>query len=185
VKGPYHPSAPIHLTLSHAANFPATRALMITPSREAMATALRDHNDSWMATHSCHGKVLELSEYTTVYYPPSPAHFSYLMSTLSTDCQSLEPTIILDRSPSLVVLVELSAYFLPDTQVNPNTHSWTVSSYMTLVARTLASFASLASAGSGESTPSANITLVLFDSQLDDQASWRMWLISCNSILIS
>ncbi|KAF7352515.1 hypothetical protein MVEN_01216400 [Mycena venus] len=161
VKGPYHASAPIHLALSHSANLPETCILMITPSRDTMVTALRDHNDDWMSVHSGQGKILELSQCTTVFYPPSPAHFAYLVSMLTTDDQSQNVTTILDQAPSLVVLIELSAYFLSDVQTNPNGHSWTLSSYMTLVARTLASFAALSS---GQS----DIALVLFDSQLDD-----------------
>ncbi|KAF7355582.1 hypothetical protein MSAN_01475400 [Mycena sanguinolenta] len=166
VKGTYHPSAPIHLALSHAANLPDAGVLMITPSRETMVTALREHNDDWMAAHSGQGNVLELSSCTKVFYPPSPAHFAYLVSMLTTDDQSQDPTIILDQAPSLVILIELSAYFLSDVQANPNGHPWTLASYMTLVARTLASFATLSSL-SEPSTTSSAIALVLFDSQLD------------------
>ncbi|KAJ7774108.1 hypothetical protein B0H14DRAFT_2474877 [Mycena olivaceomarginata] len=167
VKGPYHPSAPIHLALSHSANFPDTCILMITPSRETMATALREHNDDWMSAHAGQGNVLQLSSCTTVFYPPSPAHFAYLVSVLTTDHQSQNSTAILDQTPSLVVLIELSAYFLADVETNPNCHPWTLSSYMTLVTRTLASFAALSSPRSEPSTSSPDIALVLFDSQLD------------------
>ncbi|KAJ7129368.1 hypothetical protein C8R44DRAFT_776629 [Mycena epipterygia] len=116
VKGAYHPSAPVHLALSNAAKCPETRTLLITPSRQAMADALRDYNDEWISVHSGRGNVLELSSCITVFYPPSPAHFAYLMTMLSTDDQSpsLHPTTTLDRPPSLVILHELSAYFLPD-----------------------------------------------------------------------
>ncbi|KAJ7180402.1 hypothetical protein C8R43DRAFT_870362 [Mycena crocata] len=137
VKGPYHASAPIHLALSHAADFPATQTVMITPSRQAMAETLRDYNDNWISVHSGEGKVLDLSSCITVFYPQSPAHFSFLMSTLSTDAQSVSTTI-LDRPPSLMILHELSAYF-----TSSDDYSWTLSSYMTLVVRTLASFATL------------------------------------------
>ncbi|KAJ6490281.1 hypothetical protein C8R47DRAFT_977489 [Mycena vitilis] len=122
VKGPYHASAPIHLALSHAANVPTTRILMVAPSRETMADALRDHNDDWISVHSGQGKTLELSSCTTVFYPPSPAHFAYLMSMISTDFRSpgLDPTVILDQAPSLIILIELSAYFLSDVEANPS-----------------------------------------------------------------
>ncbi|KAF8213870.1 hypothetical protein K438DRAFT_1563454 [Mycena galopus ATCC 62051] len=119
IKGPYHPSAPIHLALSHATNLPDTSILMVTPSRDTMATALRDHNDDWISAHSGQGSVLELSSCTTVFYPPSPAHFAYLMSILTTDDQTQGSTI-LDQAPSLVILIELSAYFLSDVQTNPS-----------------------------------------------------------------
>ncbi|KAJ7490293.1 hypothetical protein B0H11DRAFT_2009945 [Mycena galericulata] len=166
VKGSYHPSAPIHLALSHTANFPTTRTLMITPSREEMALALQNYNDNWISVHSGEGNVLDLSSCITVFYPPTPAHFSFLMSMLSIDDRnsSLNPTTTLDRPPSLIILHDLSAYFWLDVQDNPNGHPWTLSSYLTLVARTLASFAALSPA---ESRMSSSIALALFDSQLD------------------
>ncbi|KAJ7780936.1 hypothetical protein B0H16DRAFT_1682533 [Mycena metata] len=158
VKGPHHPSAPIHLALSHAAQCPGTRILMITPSRETMAAALREHNDDWIATRSGTGDVLGLAGCSTVFYPPSPAHFSFLVEMLSTNTDGNNPTTVLAQAPSLVILVGLSAYFLEDVEMNPTGHPWTVSSYMTLVARTLASFAALSP------TP---IALALFDAHLD------------------
>ncbi|KAJ7752800.1 hypothetical protein DFH07DRAFT_519456 [Mycena maculata] len=165
VEGSYHPSAPIYLALSHAANSPDTRTIMITPSRQAMALSLQNYNDDWISMHSGEGNVVDLSSCITVFYPPSPAHFSFLISMLSIDEQSasFNPTTTLDRPASLVILHELSAYFWPDVQENPNGHSWTLSSYLTLVVRTLASFAALSSV---ERT-STDIALVLFDSQLD------------------
>ncbi|KAK7000977.1 hypothetical protein R3P38DRAFT_3050565 [Favolaschia claudopus] len=47
--------------------------------------------------------------------PPSPAHLAYLFSMLTTDVQRNQnhPATILDQTPSLVILFELSAYFLP------------------------------------------------------------------------
>ncbi|KAJ7044639.1 hypothetical protein C8F04DRAFT_1350910 [Mycena alexandri] len=168
IKGPYHPSAPIHLALSHAATFPATssqaatRILLITPSRETIAAALREHNDDWIGTHSGRGDVLQLSACTTVFYPASAAHFSFLveMLTTATDARRNNATTILEQAPSLVVLIGLSAYFLEDVEMNPTGHPWTVSSYMTLVARSLASFAALRG--------TSDIALALFDSKLDD-----------------
>ncbi|KAJ7068572.1 hypothetical protein C8F01DRAFT_1118593 [Mycena amicta] len=166
VKGPYHASAPVHLALSFAAKFPDMRIVMITPSREAITTALREHNDNWMMSDSGKGPVLELSDCTMVYYPPTPAHFAYLISTLSTSAEGTDPKAILYRPPSLIVLIELSAYFLPDVDANPAHHQWTLSSYMTLVARSLAAVASLSSStDAGER--SCDLSLALFDSQLD------------------
>ncbi|KAJ7284095.1 hypothetical protein C8J57DRAFT_1294378 [Mycena rebaudengoi] len=165
VKGSYHPSAPIHLALSHAAHFPGTRTLLITPSRQTMVLALQNYNDDWISTHSGKGKTLDLASLATAYYPPSPAHLALLLTILSTDDRrpSLNPTTTLDRPPSLIILHELSAYFLPDVHANPNGHSWTLSSYMTLVVRAFSSFAALSSTQSD----SPRISLALFDSQLD------------------
>ena len=53
-------------------------------------------------------------------YPPSPAHFAYLMSTLTINDQLESPIGTLEQAPSLVILIELSAYFLSDIQANPS-----------------------------------------------------------------
>ncbi|KAK7054147.1 hypothetical protein R3P38DRAFT_3386287 [Favolaschia claudopus] len=164
VKGLYHPSAPIHLALSHCDKFPnGTRVLIVAPSRETTVTALQEHNDDWMSLHAGTGNTLRLASCTTVYYPPSPAHLAYLFSMLTTDVQRIQnPATILDQTPSLVILLELSAYFLPDVHSNPTGHPWTLASYMTLVIRVFASFASLSLPESGP------IALALFDSHLDE-----------------
>nr|GAT53621.1 predicted protein [Mycena chlorophos] len=138
VKGPYHASAPVHLALSFTEKQPDMRIVMITPSRQAITRALREHNDDWMVEHSGRGEVLELSDCTMVYYPPTPAHFAYLISTLSTQVEGTDPKAVLYRPLSLIVLVELSAYFL-----RAGDKPWTLSSYMTLVARSLAAVAAL------------------------------------------
>ncbi|KAJ6628951.1 hypothetical protein B0H10DRAFT_1717495, partial [Mycena sp. CBHHK59/15] len=112
VKGPYHPSAPIHLSLSYNVGAPAGQILFITPSRQAIVKALQNYKDDWISLHSGQGKILELSSCVRVFYPPSPAHLSVLMAMLTTDDQSacLNPTATLDQPPSLVILHELSAY---------------------------------------------------------------------------
>ncbi|KAJ7094492.1 hypothetical protein B0H15DRAFT_125336 [Mycena belliarum] len=165
VKGAYHPSAPIHLALSHTAKFPATQTLLITPSREAIAIALQNYNDDWLSVHSGRGRILEVASNITVFYPPTPAHFAYLISTLSVDGQSpsLNAMTTLDRPPSLIILHELSSYFMPDASGHP----WTLSSYMTLIARTLSSLAYFSVTASETSAPPTDIALALFDSQLD------------------
>lgn len=48
IKGPYAPSSPIHLCISHLHEAHATKILLLTPSREAFATALQDFNDGWL-----------------------------------------------------------------------------------------------------------------------------------------
>jgi hypothetical protein len=53
LKGPYHASAPIHLCLTHLANHPGTRAILLSPSRDNFITALRDLNDDWL--NECRG----------------------------------------------------------------------------------------------------------------------------------
>ncbi|CAK5275443.1 unnamed protein product [Mycena citricolor] len=159
VTGPYHASAPVHLLLSRATLFPGTRAVLITPSQGVIAAALQEHNDAWLSTHFGQGRTLELSWCTTVYYPPTPAHFAFLLSMLSTDVDKTPSETVLEGQPSLVVLVELSAYFLGDVQVNPDRHSWTLSSYMSLIARVWAFVGGL-----GKDSP---VSVALFDSGLD------------------
>ncbi|KAJ7167498.1 hypothetical protein C8R46DRAFT_1093202 [Mycena filopes] len=190
IKGPHHPSAPIHLALSKfqsqsvfptvpststtaSNNVNATgdepRVVMIAaPGRESLAGALRAHNDDWVGTHAGRGDVFALAGCTTVFYPPSPAHFAFLIEMLTTSPStaalndSKNANAILDQPPSLIILIGLSAYFLDDAATNPTGHPWTVSSYMTLVARTLASFAAFSKVAP------MPIALALFDAQLDE-----------------
>lgn len=61
VKGSYHPSAPIHLCLSHTCTRPHSRTLLLTPSRSNFIRSLAEFNDDWLSTHSGHGKLVELS----------------------------------------------------------------------------------------------------------------------------
>ncbi|KAF7301941.1 hypothetical protein MIND_00760200 [Mycena indigotica] len=167
IKGPYHASAPIYLALSVAEKYPDTRIVMITPSRDALSAALQEHKDSWMIENAGNGSVLEFADCTVVYYPPTPAHFSYLVSSLSTNVEGSDPKAILYRPPSLMVLIELSAYFMLDVEADPDHHQWTLSSYLTLVARSLAAVAVLSSSADVRKHPS-ELSLALFDSNLDN-----------------
>ena len=77
LKGPYHASAPIHLCLTHLANRPGTRAVLLTPSRDNFAAALRDLNDDWL--NECGGfgavyQVLSRVEVLYVFSYPSAMH---------------------------------------------------------------------------------------------------------------
>ena len=60
LKGPYHASAPIHLCLSHLANRPGSRAVLLTPSRENFIAALRDFNDDWLNECGGYGTVSQI-----------------------------------------------------------------------------------------------------------------------------
>jgi hypothetical protein len=61
VKGSYHPSAPIHLCLSHTCTRPRSKTLLLTPSRSNFMRSLAEFNDDWLSMHSGHGKLVELS----------------------------------------------------------------------------------------------------------------------------
>jgi hypothetical protein len=60
LKGPYHASAPIHLCLTHLANRPGSRAVLLTPSRENFVAALRDLNDDWLNECGGYGAVSQV-----------------------------------------------------------------------------------------------------------------------------
>ena len=60
LKGPYHASAPIHPCLSHLANRPESRAVLLTPSRENFVAALRDFNDDWLNECGGYGAVSQV-----------------------------------------------------------------------------------------------------------------------------
>lgn len=61
IKGEYHPSAPIHLCLSHLGTKPQQRALFLTPSRLALKESLQKYNDDWLNVYPGHGRVLEVT----------------------------------------------------------------------------------------------------------------------------
>jgi len=162
IKGSYHPSAPIHLCLSHSRSQTRSKIILLTPSRSSFKRSLEEFNDDWLSVYSGHGKITELSSRIEVFYSPSPAHLELFLSMIRTyelsDGAQFEANTTLDTMPTLIVLHELSAYFLtPDMET-----SYTVSSYLSLVAQALASVTFL-SAHNGID----NIMFALFDAQLD------------------
>ncbi|KAH9981872.1 hypothetical protein BJV74DRAFT_778320 [Russula compacta] len=60
LKGQYHASAPIHLCLTHLANRPGSRAVLLTPSRNNFVAALQDLNDDWLNECGGYGAVSEV-----------------------------------------------------------------------------------------------------------------------------
>lgn len=61
IQGPYHATAPLHLCLSHLAQTTSTRAVFLTPSRDALITALREFDEEWLNVHGGHGAISKLS----------------------------------------------------------------------------------------------------------------------------
>jgi hypothetical protein len=61
VKGKYHSSAPIHLSLSHIARSNDFEVIIITPSRQKIATALQEYNDDWLTANSGLGAITCIS----------------------------------------------------------------------------------------------------------------------------
>ncbi|KAF5387774.1 hypothetical protein D9615_000211 [Tricholomella constricta] len=169
VKGHYHPSAPIHLSLSCTAEFADSQAILISPSRQRLTQALQHYNDEWLKLHSGFGSVHSLSSRVKLFYPPSPAHLCLLLSMLRVSSSSktdndawLNPETTLSIPPSLVILHEPSAYFLSSDGVTPS--KWTLCSYLSLITHALSSLTFLS--GKGQERSGAT-SFALFDSRLD------------------
>ncbi|KAK1227420.1 hypothetical protein PQX77_009567 [Marasmius sp. AFHP31] len=168
VKGPYHPSAPIHLALSTLDKSVEGTALFLSTSSIHLNLALRQYNDDWLTTQSGHGNLTAVSSRVQIFYPPTPAHLVFLLSTFhvvessANDSDIASSKSVLASCPSLIVLHELSSYFLRDVETNPTSHKWTISSYLNLVTHT----ASLISFLTRSIT--TNTALVLFDSRIDE-----------------
>ncbi|KAG0705466.1 hypothetical protein DFH29DRAFT_906622 [Suillus ampliporus] len=158
VQGDYHPSAPIHLCLSAPTG---AKALLLSSSRQALIHSLREYNDEWLLTESGTGNTCHSSSKVDIFYPPTPNHLVALLSAFRAQEASkpvpVDAKATLDSVPSLLVLHELSAYFLPMNENKPHT----IASYLLLVTHALA----LANFLSPE--PQTPMRLTLFDSQLD------------------
>ncbi|KAF8138195.1 hypothetical protein EV363DRAFT_1413927 [Boletus edulis] len=151
VYGPYHPSAPIHLSLSVP---PPHSTLLFSPSRDTLLQALQGHPDEWLNTHSGTGTLASMSSRVTVFYPPSPKHLVAVLSLLRVHDVSVPvaPKVTLDRAPALLVLHEPSAYFFPEQE------EYTVSSYLLLITHVLST---------AEYLSSRSFDVVVFDTRLD------------------
>ncbi|KAI0306932.1 hypothetical protein B0F90DRAFT_1683624 [Multifurca ochricompacta] len=158
LKGPYHASAPIHLCLTHVANRPGTKAVLLTPSRDNFIAALRDLNDDWLNECGGYGSVSQALSRVDVFYPPTPAHASLALSMLRVSRPEIAPSSLEIASPCLVLLHEISSYFLDGN--NSGLH--TLASYLSLVAHALSTLRSLSEQVSG-----SHVSLVLMDSRLD------------------
>ncbi|KAG2158863.1 uncharacterized protein EDB93DRAFT_1116767 [Suillus bovinus] len=158
VQGDYHPSAPIHMCLSVPTG---AKALLLSSARQALIRSLREYNDEWLLTNSGTGNTCRSSSEVDIFYPPTPNHLAVLLSAFRTHEASnpvpLDAKATLNSVPSLLVLHELSAYFLPTSENKPHT----IASYLQLVSHALA-LATFLSPGS--QTP---MRFALFDSQLD------------------
>lgn len=74
LKGPYHASAPIHLCLTHLANRPGSRAVLLTPSRENFVASLRDFNDDWLNECGGYGAVSQVLSRVDVLFVSFVVH---------------------------------------------------------------------------------------------------------------
>ncbi|KAI0082597.1 hypothetical protein K474DRAFT_1655404 [Panus rudis PR-1116 ss-1] len=118
IQGPYHPSAPIHLCLSHNATHDPGKTLLLAPSRANLVSSLREFNDEWISEHGGDGSTHKLARDVNILYPPSPAHMDFVFSMLHEarpfDREDFVRKTTLDEKPTLVVICEPSSYFLDD-----------------------------------------------------------------------
>ncbi len=139
LRGPYHASAPVHLCLTHLANRPGSRAVLLTPSRENFVTALRNFNDDWLNECGGYGAVSQaLSRVDVLFvsfavhktrhglksvhqpsYPPTALQASIVLSMLRDARPETAPSQLEIASPCLVLLHEFSSYFLDGETSGP------------------------------------------------------------------
>ncbi|KAG8678399.1 hypothetical protein FRC08_017808, partial [Ceratobasidium sp. 394] len=120
VQGCYPPSAPIHLCLSHLSSGPPShKALLLSSSSVYLSSELEEYNDAWLVEHSGHGEVAERLHQIDIFYPPTHQHLRLLLARLRTystpgaDADSeADLKTCLPRAPTLLVMHELSRYFL-------------------------------------------------------------------------
>ncbi|KAI1796300.1 hypothetical protein LXA43DRAFT_662560 [Ganoderma leucocontextum] len=133
VRGPYHPSAPVHLLLSHGFENPEDKAVLLTPHRESFRNALIELNDRWLELHSGNGRSSGAAQRTQMFYPPTLAHLGLTLSMLHEYDDTLHHRkATLEAAPTLLVLHEPSAYFSAETT------QATVSAYLSVVSSALA-----------------------------------------------
>ncbi|KIM45792.1 hypothetical protein M413DRAFT_23615 [Hebeloma cylindrosporum] len=163
ITGPYHPSAPIHLALSLD-----QRAILLSPSRDVFLEDLQRFNDSWLNSNSGKGRFTNLSSNVSIFYPPTAAHLCLLLSTLCVSGPNAhenerrinDPKIFQPSAPNLIIVTELSKYFLSEND-SPPTSTLTTSSYLTLLNRVLVLLGNL------NSSVGPPPKFALFDSRLD------------------
>ncbi|KAH8106131.1 hypothetical protein BXZ70DRAFT_417776 [Cristinia sonorae] len=140
IQGPYHPSAPLHLCLSHSTLSPTNSALVISPSRSKLQAALKESNEGWLYDHGGDGTTCSSSTRVQLLYPPTASHLALVLTSLHeanvAGKSAYIPKVTFDVAPTLVVLCELSSYVTDDS-------ASTVSSYLTLVTQALTSAATL------------------------------------------
>ncbi|KAJ3012979.1 hypothetical protein NUW54_g1723 [Trametes sanguinea] len=157
LKGPYHASAPVHLLLSHTAQHPDAKAILLTPSRRQFKTTLGGLNDEWLSQKSGHGRVCAGAQRTEVFYPPTLAHLRLLLSMLHEYHGAVhDAKTTLDIAPSMLILHEVSSYF------NAPSSEATVSAYLSVISSALA----LTNSWSPQCLQASK--LVVFDSGLAD-----------------
>jgi len=146
-----------------------SHGILISPSRQNVTLALQQYNDEWLKLNSGLGNVSSLSSRVKLFYPPSPAHLCLLLSMFVVPTSGeadtaawLNTKTTLATPPSLVILHELSAYFLSNDRLSSS--KWTLSSYLSLITHAFSSLTFLSGAGQARS---GSVSFALFDSRID------------------
>lgn len=159
VKGSVHASAPVHFSLSYVLQHDVEKAVVLSPSRAQFTVALKDYRDGWITENGGDGRTNKASSKVDILYPPTSAHVTFLLSlfheALDGKEDFLHPKTTFSTAPSLIVLCELSSFFLGDQDA-------TVSSYLGLISHALSATSALSSQ-TGKPT-----ALAVFDSGLSD-----------------
>ncbi|KAK7695466.1 hypothetical protein QCA50_000102 [Cerrena zonata] len=157
VDGNYHPSAPIHLCVSHLAQSDGKQAILLYPSRAKFTSALKESNDGWLNQHGGEGAFSQHTRNVQVLYPPTTVHLTFLLSMLHKAQKSDKDDFIrkttFAATPSLIMLCEPSAYL----SGNPDA---TIASYLSLLSHAFSCVSSLSQ------TPNTSVSLAVFDSGL-------------------
>ncbi|KLO05522.1 hypothetical protein SCHPADRAFT_946847 [Schizopora paradoxa] len=169
IRGPYPPSAPIHLSISHlktlenddevVASRRTSGVVMLSPNRQAFTSTLEDFNDGWLTSNAMTGNYASLLSKVNIYYPPTPTHWMLLLSLMKPLSKAPHPLKhgLLKTAPSLLILHEPSTYFL-----EAGSSSGLLSHYLQLITSALATASFLSAC-----EPSMkSIPVVLFDSRL-------------------
>ncbi|KAH7343335.1 hypothetical protein B0J17DRAFT_713518 [Rhizoctonia solani] len=109
IQGPYPPSAPIHLCPK------SNKPVLISSSSKHLSSQLEEYNDAWLHEHAMSGAVAEHLHQTDIFYPPTHKHFRLLLArlrTYSTPSSESDMKAFTTRVPTLLILHELSRYFL-------------------------------------------------------------------------
>ncbi|QRV73079.1 hypothetical protein RhiJN_01093 [Ceratobasidium sp. AG-Ba] len=176
IQGEYPPSAPIHLCLSHiSSGSPSHKPLLVSSSQMYLQSQLEEFNDAWLDEHACLGSTAENLHQIDIFYPPTHRHLRLLLGKLSTysipsvDADpETDHNTRLARAPTLLVLHELSRYFLsPQLSDDADVHELqlpTISTYMQLIIDAIAMLQFFSKSGKTPTPP----RLVIFDKGLHD-----------------
>ncbi|KAF8681470.1 hypothetical protein RHS04_03034 [Rhizoctonia solani] len=114
IQGPYPPSAPIHLCLSHLQSGPkSNKAVLISSSSKHLSSQLEEYSDLWLHEHAMSGAIAEHLHQTDILYVdaltlPSSSGPIDPMYQLSTNAQT--PPSTLGATPSILHPILQSRY---------------------------------------------------------------------------